>query len=110
MEIKALIFAFVFGATLSPFIILIFGYIGWRRFIWKLNSKGVYRIVKEGDDYYPEKRFLWLFFVRMGELGHSYCISRSSKEDARYYIKKFIHELDYNQSKVEEVIDFSKCK
>ena len=36
----------------------------WRRLIWE-NRGRVFRIVKEKDMYYPEKRFLWFFSVRM---------------------------------------------
>lgn len=76
----------------------------WRRLIWE-NKGRTFRVVKKGDRYYPEKRFLRWFFVRI-KIKDDYKAS-SSREYAMEYIQKFLQNLDEEQNYKNEVIDFS---
>ena len=100
---------FLLGLFFMLFMLLLFIYPGWRRLIWR--SKGrVFRVVKEnGDTYYPEKRFLWFFFIRIKS---SYGESKRfwSKEEARDYIQKFLQDLKEERLTKRELIDFSNLK
>ena len=82
--------------------------IRWRMLIWE--SKGrIFRIIKDDDGaYYPEKRFLQFFFVRM-KTSSGYYIKEWNKDEAKNYIRDFLQELE--QSKKEnELLDFSNQK
>lgn len=100
---------FLLGILSTALSIMLFVYPGWRRLIWR--SKGcVFRVVKEdGDTYYPEKRFLWFFFIR---IKNSYGESKRfwSKEEARDYIQKFLQDLKEERLTKRELIDFSNLK
>lgn len=76
----------------------------WRRLIWE-NKGRAFRVVKKGDCYYPEKRFLRWFFVRI-KINDHYKAS-SSRKYAMEYIQKFLQNLDEEQNYKNEVIDFS---
>jgi len=77
----------------------------WRRLIWE-NKGRVFRVVKEKDMYYPEKRFLWFFSVRMKTSYDEYKRYRS-KEAATDYIREFLQNLKEEQITRNEFIDFS---
>lgn len=80
----------------------------WRRLIWN-NKSRIFRIVKQGDKYYPEKRFLWFFFVRIKDSYSDY-VRFWSKEDAWDYIQKFLQDFKEEQLTKRELIDFSNLK
>ena len=103
-----MVFIFMLGFICGLFLFLIItNTIRWRIFIWK--SKGrIFRITKEDGAYYPEKKFLRFFFVRL-KSSDDYFIKQWSKNDAKIYIRGFLHELE--QSKKEnELLDFSNQK
>ena len=77
----------------------------WRRFIWGLRGS-TFRIVYDGDYFYPEKRFLWIFYVRFAERGHY------ERELSRTFAKKFIEEylekIDMIRKSKKEILRFQK--
>lgn len=77
----------------------------WRRLIWE-NRGRVFRVVKEKDMYYPEKRFLWFFSVRMKTSYDEYKRYRNEGE-AMDYIRKFLQNLEEEQITRNKFIDFS---
>jgi hypothetical protein len=77
----------------------------WRRLIWE-NKGRVFRVVKKKDMYYPEKRFLWFFSVRMKTSYDEYKRYRSKKA-ATDYIREFLQNLKEEQITRNEFIDFS---
>ena len=80
--------------------------VGWRHLIWR--SKGrVFRVVKEDDTYYPEKRFLWFFYVReAGLLSEDDIVRYYSKEGAVKYIHRYLPKKPSKE--VVDVVDLSK--
>lgn len=86
-------------------VIIIYLAENWRRLIWE-NRGRVFRAVKEKDMYYPEKRFLWFFSVRMKTSYDEYKRFRS-KEEAMDYIREFLQNLKEEQITRNEFIDFS---
>lgn len=80
----------------------------WRKLIWN-NKSRIFRIVKQDERYYPEKRFLWFFFVRIQDPYGDY--KRFwSKEEAVDYIQKFLQDLKEEQLTKKEFINFSNFK
>lgn len=80
----------------------------WRKLIWS-NKSRIFRIVKQDERYYPEKRFLWFFFVRIQDPYGDY--KRFwSKEEAMDYIKGFLQDLKEEQLTKKEFINFSNLK
>lgn len=80
----------------------------WRKLIWE-NKSQIFRIVKQDEKYYPEKRFLWFFFVRMKDSYGDY--KRFwSKEEAMDYIQKFLQDLKEERLTKRDLIDFSNLK
>lgn len=80
----------------------------WRKLIWE-NKSQIFRIVKQDEKYYPEKRFLWFFFVRMQDSYGDY--KRFwSKEEAKDYIQKFQQDLEEKQLTKRELINLSNLK
>lgn len=80
----------------------------WRKLIWE-NKSQIFRIVKKDEKYYPEKRFLWFFFVRMKNSYGDY--KRFwSKEEAKDYIQMFLQNLKEEQLTKRELINFSNFK
>lgn len=99
-----LIFILVITALATPSII-IYLVENWRRLIWE-NKGRVFRVVKEKDRYYPEKKFLWFFSVRMKTSCNEY-ERYYNKEGAINYIQNFLQNLKEEQITKDEFIDFS---
>lgn len=77
----------------------------WRELIWRTGGK-VFRLVKDNEHYFVEKRFLWFFYIRRKKNGLLKVFW--SREDAIRYIQDFLQELeDAEKAYSEEIIDFS---
>lgn len=77
----------------------------WRELIWRTGGK-VFRLVKDNEHYFVEKRFLWFFYIRRKKNGLLKVFW--SREDAIKYIQDFLQELeDAEKAYSEEIIDFS---
>jgi len=80
----------------------------WRKLIWN-NKSQTFRIVKQDKKYYPEKRFLWIFFVRIQDSYGDY--KRFwSEEEAMDYIQKFLQDLKEEKLTKRKLINFSNFK
>lgn len=92
---KIVVFIIILAFTLIM-LAYIFSPIWLEALIWRTKGK-VFRIVREGNSYYVEKRFLWIFFIRLHEYG------KNSRKDCIDYIQHLIqkHEVE------KETIDFS---
>lgn len=77
-------------ALAAPFLALYF-VANWKRWIWE-NKGRVFRIYKEKNYYYAEKKFLW-FFIRCDRDEYY-----SSREEAIAYIQNFLKEIKQEQS------------
>ena len=94
-------FILTFLGLVFIFIVFIGFVINWRKLIWKTKSS-VFRIVKEGIWYYPEKRFLWFFTVRMIDCNGDY-EAFLDEDEAVDFIKRFLQDQQIIKGKF---IDF----
>lgn len=80
-------------AVIALAIMFFFGFLleNWRFLVWK-NKGRVFRIYKEKNYYYAEKKFLW-FFIRCDRDEYY-----SSREEAIAYIQNFLKEIKQEQS------------
>ena len=86
-----------------PFIIVAFIslLINWRSLIWR-NKGRVFRLVKEDNRYYPEKRFLKFFFIRPKDVP-----ALSTEKESTKYIHDFLKTLEEEQTIKSKLLDFS---
>ena len=77
----------------------------WRRFIWWLGGR-TFRIVYDYDYFYPEKRFLWIFYVRLVEDG--LFIKYRGRTFAVSFIEEFLEKTDKKRKSKKEIIRFRK--
>ena len=89
-------------AVMALAIMFLFGFLveNWRFLIWK-NKGRIFRIYKEKNYYYAEKKFLW-FFIR-SDRDKDY----SSREEAIAYIQNFLKDIEQEKNAKKEIFDFS---
>lgn len=79
----------------------------WRRFIWWLGGRGrTFRIVYDHDYFYPEKRFLGIFYVRLVEDGRF--IKYRNMSLVVSFIEEFLEKTDKKLKSKKEIIRFRK--
>lgn len=99
-----LIFIIVFLTIIGVPLIIVYALyfmINWRSLIWR-NKGRVFRLAKEDYNYYPEKRFFKLFFIRPQDT-HNF----STKIEATNYISDFLKLLEEEQNIKKKLLDFS---
>lgn len=77
----------------------------WRHFIWRLGGR-TFRIVYDYDYFYPEKRFLWIFYVRLVEDGN--VIKYRNRTLAVSVIEEFLEKTDKKRKSKKEILRFRK--
>lgn len=87
------------------FVLLFAASSNWRRFIWWLGGR-TFRIVYDRDYFYPEKRFLGIFYVRLVEDG--LFIKYRGRPFAVSFIEEFLEKTDKKRKSKKEILRFRK--